>query len=1062
MTAKYERLQQLSQQQDFAALVPPLAGFGPDDAQAIVNAHPQADAARLQDLYRRYLSQHPDRMKYVEERCGPPPWIIRSAGLEDGDRFVNAGGYASVICLAKTDFAERVAEVVFSGFTAQAIAQQKLDHPNYQPQPIAWFAQRLVEGVPCVAEPSQSPYLTAEDCRKLIQRLQQLHQHFAQPALDTEWVLETDLGLVSATAMSLSASDGVRGELALGFGFASAQSPGARVNAVAYYWPASKAPLWHGAQLRQATIMKYWLVQVRPAPGYRLEYQVERLTVATRARLADALLPAMAPAAGHFLCATTLDEAWGRYLGLSPSGKKALAAVFVETGVACEHAGIMFRQQNLPIFLVRLAHVPTVPWVVIDSEEDYAYFSAQQPAIPLTSETAQRVNLPTAVQAIFDDTTPVPAAPLTRDALAILLQQALAGPPPLPEKTAAALRWRTLFPTDAWLQTAREVRSPSLAGWLLPYGGEETPSLLPDAWPTAGEARTYLHAYNARRLPRTLLPQLCAALPDLAPSLGALTDLRLMKQVLNAEAWMTTLPTLQLADRVQAAMTAPADARRLECLLRVLDDTVKLPIYTDAERTAIIQRIMNASHAAISPLSLLNVITYGPLAPPLLAELVSHPEAFEAYARFLAPLGRFKAAQAQAGMREAERLLQATSQLMTVLRQARLITLIGLCRIDLVDTYDQVLKAVLTDVVERRDPVVYRRYLDLLAGWIAFAQRFPLTDGQTAALAGLLGWITAARHQPLPDSFTLELDKEMAQQLGDDFLRWQVLMPIAAEMTPQQLPIRNAHQLHNLLHQWMLAHFRTESHRGLPARLQQLIERADAFGDTRSCLLRFTPHTLEISLPFVVHKASFVVTERELVVEFAELPNADENQIGRLYVFEALAMRLVEWNPVWRVIVNRVCQLGTWTLFLRLQRSDDGAGRDDDLPQLVLWLRTLFDAAYDFSYVDNDNVAHVYALLGQAPWRELMHAYVAYRAAVDFSRQRVTVYSLPFASMLASLCLDGSLAQAVADACLAGFDGAWDAFLAAVARLEATDCGQARWNHLHIAAGQLGLLLAAR
>ncbi|CAJ0992233.1 hypothetical protein [Sodalis praecaptivus] len=63
-------------------------------------------------------------------------------------------------------------------------------------------------------------------------------------------------------------------------------------------------------------------------------------------------------------------------------------------------------------------------------------------------------------------------------------------------------------------------------------------------------------------------------------------------------------------------MTAPADARRLECLLRVLDDTVKLPIYTDAERTAIIQRIMNASHAAISPLSLLHVITYGPLPPP--------------------------------------------------------------------------------------------------------------------------------------------------------------------------------------------------------------------------------------------------------------------------------------------------------------------------------------------------------------------------------------------------------------------------------------------------------------
>lgn len=133
MTAKYERLQQLSLQPDFAAMIPPLVGFDPDDALATIDAHPHTDAARLRELYRRHLSHHPQSLQQVEERCGPPPWIIRSAGLEDGDRFVNAGGYASLICAAKEDFAQRVADVVFSGFSPQAIAQQKLDHTDYQP-----------------------------------------------------------------------------------------------------------------------------------------------------------------------------------------------------------------------------------------------------------------------------------------------------------------------------------------------------------------------------------------------------------------------------------------------------------------------------------------------------------------------------------------------------------------------------------------------------------------------------------------------------------------------------------------------------------------------------------------------------------------------------------------------------------------------------------------------------------------------------------------------------------------------------------------------------------------
>ncbi|PQQ26820.1 hypothetical protein [Photorhabdus hindustanensis] len=1071
MTAKFERLQQLARHVDFSALIPPLLALPADEALAITEASPHVDVALLRTIYNKHITEHQDWIKQVEEVCGPPPWIVRSAGLEDGAIFVNAGGYASVICRHTADFADTVAEVAFSGFESQAIAQQRLINPDYQPQPITCFVQRLIEGTPPRVEPLQAPYLTADACRSLYKIISQLHQHFSEIALDTEWVLETDHGLVSATGLTLAASDGVRGELAFGFGFAAAQSPGSRVNSVAYHWPTLSAPLWYGTRLRQVHVDKLWLVQVRPAPGYTLERRVQRLTAEVRTELArcmraipvTALLPPSVPSLGSFLCASTLDDAWSRYLCLPPSVQTALTAVFVESGVASEHAGIMFRQQNLPVFLAQLTDIPAVAWVIIDSMGELAYFSAQKPFIELKTETAESVNLPVSVQRVFDDSESLLITELTSQRVTDILQNALTGLPMLAEKSYTTLKQHTIFPTDTWLQNGNAVRSPSLTGWLLAQAGERATKFLPSDWPTTDATADYLCALTVKSNPQSVLPRLCKAIPTLAGRLIRLNDLRLIMQLIKTEAWIEKLPTIQLASLVDAAITAPySDAHLLlECVLHILADTEILPIYEDIERLNVVHALVSATESTLSPASLLEIIHHGQLAPTALASLVCAPKAFAAYLVFLTPLKCFKAAGALAGASEAADLLQAAASLMETLHKANLPTLQGLCRIDLVDTYDQALKAVLTEVVDRRDPITHQRYLDLLNGWIAFAQLSTLSATEEAALCSFLRWIERARYQPMPDNFLLELKENVAEWLGDDFLRWQVLIPIAGNMEPDQLPIENAHQLHNLLHQWMLARFRAGAGSELPAPLRKLINIADGFGDARSCLLRLTRNILEISLPFVVHKASFLFNEEELIVEFAELPNAPEEDIGRLHVFEALALRIVEWQPIWRVSLNRVCQLGTWTLFLRMQRADGARWQAEDLHQLVLWLRVLFDTAYDFSYVPNDEVSHVYEMVGHSPWHELFRAYAAYREAVDFSIQRITVYSLPFATTLAALCLNQSVRDEVTGAYIAGFEGAWKAFHYMAEKLERADADQNQWELLYTTAGQLGLLLSA-
>ncbi|PQQ36004.1 hypothetical protein [Photorhabdus laumondii] len=99
MTAKFERLQQLARHVDFSALIPPLLAFPADKAFAITAVSPHADAELLRTIYSKYITEHHDWVKQVEEVCGPPPWIVRSAGLEDGDIFVNARIYCINILL---------------------------------------------------------------------------------------------------------------------------------------------------------------------------------------------------------------------------------------------------------------------------------------------------------------------------------------------------------------------------------------------------------------------------------------------------------------------------------------------------------------------------------------------------------------------------------------------------------------------------------------------------------------------------------------------------------------------------------------------------------------------------------------------------------------------------------------------------------------------------------------------------------------------------------------------------------------------------------------------------
>ncbi|CDH20050.1 hypothetical protein XBKQ1_2410012 [Xenorhabdus bovienii str. kraussei Quebec] len=48
-------------------------GFAADKALAIVGSYPHADSVLLRTLYSKYITEHLDWIKQIEEVCGSPP-----------------------------------------------------------------------------------------------------------------------------------------------------------------------------------------------------------------------------------------------------------------------------------------------------------------------------------------------------------------------------------------------------------------------------------------------------------------------------------------------------------------------------------------------------------------------------------------------------------------------------------------------------------------------------------------------------------------------------------------------------------------------------------------------------------------------------------------------------------------------------------------------------------------------------------------------------------------------------------------------------------------------------
>lgn len=999
----------------------------------------------------------------VEEACGPAPWIVRSAGIEDLADYVNAGGYDSLVCLAPEDLIERIATVALSGSTEHARRQLALSGRPSHFGPVSCFVQPLLNiDVAGDVRVDHSPYLDSAVLDRMEAVCSELMEVFGFSAIDCEWGLDTTLGFVSVTTIMPRDRGVMNVAHTIGFGFASAQSAGSVATSLALTPACTDLRLWRGRHLRQTTVRRLHLLQARPAhcdAAYRERAALTDDCYEALSRHYDVLKAGLltlgVKSSGRALAAPDLMSAWRQYLSLDMRKRAAVSVVLVDEGSAEEHAGIMFRQQKITCVKTDTRRVPaSADCAAYDRGTCIVGDSMMLRSI--RTEVRRDLVLPDDCAVVFTDEVLTPTGELATDCSETLCQLDLL---PLAKESKDRLLMRTLQPmATLWMQRVDgAVESPSL---LAQIGRSQYTGYAGEVGPRTEFAKIYARAVQlSRSEPWRELPTLFALSSAVRPLVKS-ADLRLVVALLDCEAASSWVQPETLTCLLDSAAAQLAVRQRdnavfvLSCVSLVTAECARLPVYEGDEMASYIQALARSVERGLSAESMALIHSLG-LPIPSVALLVplmhDHPPLLESLEAFHEAMISFRgiASGVDAIAVLSSQLNDAFSCLRVALCEAGLDNVAEQLNGSLIEVYDASLKGLLARAVGGGDADGdYRRYLMLMQQWIALLSKGPLSLRDDAVLRRFQNWLQQWLGEGMRNSFEIE-DRN-----------WRSEFDAIAAARESALRYENPHVLHNLLHQWTLASLRADT-QSLPKRVQVLERFCSTFSSRATKVLRFERELLEIQIPMGTHKASYVFTPRQITVEWTEPPDCPGSEIARILAFEVFLDRFRTWMFP-GVAVRRARVLGTWTLFIRLGVPGRDPWRYDDLTRFVAATRFLFDASYDFSYVRNGAVDGFAQRFNGPDWESVVATLVRYRTVFDDASQYVALHVLPMSSTVSAIAQSRVVRGLILRCLHGGIDRCWALIDKYAQWLASCARGDDRWCDRYEYLRQASLFVAAR
>lgn len=1056
---KVDRLLRIRKIDSLGDLVPPIFPIAPLPSNVTGVLTPTDGAV---SGYAALLAEAlPGLPQAVEEVCGPAPWIVRSAGIEDLTDHVNAGGYESLICLAPQDLMQRIAAVALSGSTEHARRQQALSGRTARSEAISCFVQPLLKiDVADDVGPNHSPFLDATVLDRMEAVCAELMEAFDFPAIDCEWGLETTLGFVSITTIAPRNQRLMNVAHTMGFGFASAQNTGSRATTLALRPATTGLRLWRGQHLRETLVQRLHLLQARPAHLDAAFCERSSLTDDCYEALNQhydvveaGLLMLGAASFGHVLVAPDLMSAWRRYLALDRQGQAAVAVVMVDKGSAEEHAGIMFRQQKITCVRADTRRVP--------AGADCAAFDRGTCVLggatmlrSIQTEVRRELVLPDDCACVFTEEVLSPTGELTLECTDALSQLHLL---PLAKEVKERLLARTEQPmATLWMQrVGGAVESPSL---LAQIGRSRHSGYAGGLAARTEFAQAYESAARVSHIePWRELPTLFALSSDIRPLVES-ADLRLIMALLVCEAAASWVPAETLSCLLNSAAIQLAAQQRdnavlvLETVSLVSAECARLPLYEADETVSYLNTLARAFESGLTARSMASIHSMElPISSVvrLAMRVLDRPAVLEPVNAFQQAVASFRGI-VSAGAAAAwlsQQLNEAFWSLRNALCDADLKDVAEQLRGSLIETYDASLKGLLARAVEGGDAASYQRYLVVMQQWIALLCAEPLSERDDIVLRRFEVWLRQWKDEEILKSFEIE-DRNWRSEFDK--------IMAAREAAPRY---ENPHVLHNLLHQWSLAGLRLDT-RWLPQRVQALARFCSTFSSRSTKVLRFERELLEIQIPMGTHKASYVFTPRQITVEWAEPPDCRGDEIARILAFEVFLDRLRTWMFP-GLTVRREQVLGTWTLFIRLGVPASGRWHDEDLTRFVAATRFLFDASYDFSYVENDAVDGFAERFNGPNWESVVATLVRYREVFEDASQYVALHTLPMSSAVSAIAQSRVVRGLILRCRRGGIEYCWSLIDTYARWLEMCAEDDDRWRGRYECLRQASLFLAA-
>ena len=921
---------------NFQKYIPKMFPFRLEEKdEAIIGQYIQNNKLGLCDITAEYLKEnHVALYEKIKSEIGELPWIIRSSGDEDRPDNPNAGAYESYSCYQESDFYVNLAKTVLSGISVRALLQGAFVEENFEKKLIPVFFQRLIIS-DNRNKPENVPLISESHIEEMIEIIKKIHHFQGVLQLDLEWVLESNMGIVSGTSLSKLMDDNIVAEISLGFGLTSTQHcSSAGINNM--FVDASGEIRYQKRIFRAVDVQKIWLVQARETHNFMLTKEVPLLKnefVEGLKRRSDVVIEKYDEEiiignrfdVSKTIIAVTLMQAWNMYLHLSPSKRKEIAVVIVQIGIITEHAGIMFNQTGITV--IRCEITQKIEQMkrancFIDYKNHDAYFVKnivkdeewyQGKEIVFAKSNYFKMFMDTKKSYDYDEA-------LMKDEKCYVW----------PDDECVVISENNVF-APCYIEVIEKNNC---------IKGENRNSYLKELidlrrrfldidylkkYPSIGLRRIILKLQSEIQSDQ-LIQRIfeCFLLPDV--TVEKVYNLLLQLRKFNQSIFSLDCFDSNETEKIYSSLT------------QLLTYNMKIE-----EKTEILRL---TSVYGLSPFCLCD----------LFDNHIADLQLINSYKLFMSCLSELKSDNVneifdlnKKIIGEYEKIQHTSHHNLLKCAYYQAAT----------EAYDSYAKNIAERLSVEYSKYHYDKYVQILQAFGHFVAHFSELNNVGAYIHDWLisnAYLIDRNHYHLKE-----------YDLGS------VLRNI---QNGQNYSFDNIHQVHNFLHQWALLESPDVSPNELGKKLQSLFEFSNTFSAFRSRVLRFESQIIEINLPMCTHKASFQLTKDCFYVEFSEPPGTKDREIGRLVALDNIINRFFDGDYKLEHFYEK--QLGSWSWYVYVKPIEK---REyfKKFEYFIKVMKLLLDSSYDFSHTLIANVKYVQKKYVEEEWKDIFEKFLQYR-----------------------------------------------------------------------------------